>query len=239
MSDEDEENTCLMVRAFHIEGGSIGDPSLPPTSGDEYLRRVQEEYRKCPKVVVADIDTTRFLANRTVRIDSTGHWEPAPSGFAPSPQWQKKQVACFSEVRKKLANHRMVVKKADVKLPKIDDDAGWCKFCFGGNGVEGSTPLLSLVCSMSQPILEQVLGYHVSWMEVTGFTSQQGRWFYSLLACLEKPLTPETCSTLRSLARACATLRLKLSSNEDPRLSPLNLLITLVANYFDQKDLAE
>ena len=38
----------------------------------------------------------------------------------------------------------------------------------------------------------------------------QGRWFYALLVCLEKPLLPETTSLLRTLARLSATLRASL-----------------------------
>ncbi|XP_013792825.1 gem-associated protein 2-like [Limulus polyphemus] len=88
-------------------------------------------------------------------------------------------------------------------------------------------------------MIQQIINYHINWLEVTGFTAQQGRWFYALLSCLEKPLTPEACSSLRSLARACANLRASLETKEDPRLIPLNLLICLVARYFDQGDLAD
>jgi len=40
----------------------------------------------------------------------------------------------------------------------------------------------------------------------------QGRWFYALLACLEKPLHPEACALIRNLARHCASLRASLVS---------------------------
>ena len=40
----------------------------------------------------------------------------------------------------------------------------------------------------------------------------QGRWLYALLVCLEKPLAPEACSLLRTLARNCANLRASLVS---------------------------
>ncbi|XP_067135380.1 gem-associated protein 2-like [Centruroides vittatus] len=85
-------------------------------------------------------------------------------------------------------------------LPKIDDDIGWCQLCFGGHasnvqpgniiddddntsisGIDnklseknlketGVLPSLSIVCAMSQLLIEQVLNYHISWLEVTGFT---------------------------------------------------------------------
>lgn len=44
----------------------------------------------------------------------------------------------------------------------------------------------------------------------------QGRWLYSLLACLEKPLLPEAHSSIRQLARRCAQLRSTLASRSAP-----------------------
>ena len=38
----------------------------------------------------------------------------------------------------------------------------------------------------------------------------QGQWFYALLTNLQKPLTPESCSWLRQLARICSILRATL-----------------------------
>jgi survival of motor neuron protein-interacting protein 1 len=95
------------------------------------------------------------------------------------------------------------------------------------------------VAFISQATVKQVLKYHYDWMTVTGFTTEQGRWFYALLTCLEKPLEPEACSLLRDLARACSSVRATLESAEDPCLAPLNLLICLVARYFSQADLAD
>lgn len=63
----------------------------------------------------------------------------------------------------------------------------------------------------------------------------QGCWFYSLLACLEKPLLPEAHSSIRQLARRCAQLRSTLASRSAP---PVNLcqkvlvLLTLELFYF-------
>ncbi|GFR60838.1 gem-associated protein, partial [Elysia marginata] len=85
----------------------------------------------------------------------------------------------------------------------------------------------------------KVLEYHVNWLEATGFSRKQGRWFYALLANLQKPLMPEDCSWLRRLARLCSNIRAALESPEDPQLNELNLIICLVARYFEQRDLAD
>uniref|UniRef100_T1IKF6 Gem-associated protein 2 n=1 Tax=Strigamia maritima TaxID=126957 RepID=T1IKF6_STRMM len=140
-----------------------------------------------------------------------------------------------------------IKKNTTIDLPNMDDDVGWCRLCFGNVTTtaeketineDGLLPLVSIVCHMSQPLIEQVLDYHLAWFETTGFTEAQGRWFFALLACLEKPLTPDACSSLRTLVRYCANLRAAID-NDDARLPPLNLLICLVTRYFDQFDLAD
>lgn len=45
----------------------------------------------------------------------------------------------------------------------------------------------------------------------------KGRWLYSLLACLEKPLLPEAHSSIRQLARRCAQLRCTLVGSTPPQ----------------------
>jgi len=103
----------------------------------------------------------------------------------------------------------------------------------------GTPPLLSIVAFLDQCTVMQVLKYHYDWMTVTGFSIEQGRWFYALLVCLEKPLEPDVCSLLRDLARACSNLRAALDSPLDVTLSSLNLIICLVSRYFSQTDLAD
>ncbi|XP_022804116.1 gem-associated protein 2-like isoform X1 [Stylophora pistillata] len=153
-------------------------------------------------------------------------------------------------------------------LPRKSDSMGWCQFCLGeqiamkifgrkdnkktvndekaleGSNLqttnqEGTPPLLSVLLQINQATLLQVLEYHVEWLEEIGFSHDQGKWFYALLVCLEKPLLPETTSLLRTLARLCATLRASLESPYHQLVTPLNLMITLVSRYFGQSDLAD
>lgn len=259
----------LMTKAFYIEGHENEDYDLnsPPTSGLEYLRRVQQEARQCPNVVVAKIDPTHFSNKQTVKYNTGKGCLPAPSGYTPTVSWQKQQAAAFSTVRLAVTRHKMKLKKQGgvvtlpTNLPDSDDDAEWCRFCFGDKfqknvavnakfckagqclrdttNSTGMPPLLSIVTAMSQPLIERVMEYHISWFEATGFTPEQGQWFYALLSSLEKPLTPEACALIRTLARQCANLRANLDNSDDQRLVHLNLLICLVSRYFDQCDLAD
>jgi len=104
---------------------------------------------------------------------------------------------------------------------------------------EGNPPLVSVAMHLTQVMVETLLKHHFTYMNDRGFHVQQGPWIYALLALLQKPLTPDTCATLRDLARLCARLRSGLDSPTHPHLAPLNLFISLVARYFDQRDMAD
>lgn len=260
MSLSDSAADAIMPHVFQVvDSGDDLELDIPPTSGIEYLRRVQKEAKHCPDVVVADIDIKAFDELQTVRVKEGNGLSPAPAGMAPSRQWQQKQIAEFADVRQKLARYKAKQKRKDVqvtgpKLPNKEDVQKWCSLCFGEMQVSassreqrvpslqstgGSPPLLSIITQMNQPTIAKVLEYHINWFEATGFSHEQGQWFYALLVSLEKPLDPESCSLIRSLTRNCANYRAALPGLEHPHARPLNLLICFVARYFNQTDLAD
>nr|XP_042116514.1 gem-associated protein 2 isoform X2 [Peromyscus maniculatus bairdii] len=234
----------LMPRLLPVEPCDLTegfDPSVPPRTPQEYLRRVQIEAAQCPDVVVAQIDPKKLKRKQSVNISLSG-CQPAPEGYSPTLQWQQQQVVRFSAVRQ----------------PKSEDEEGWKKFCLGERlcaegavgpstnespGIDyvqiGFPPLLSIVSRMNQATVTSVLEYLSNWFGERDFTPELGRWFYALLACLEKPLLPEAHSLIRQLARRCSEVRLLVSSKDDERVPALNLLICLVSRYFDQRDLAD
>ncbi|XP_074645173.1 gem-associated protein 2-like [Tubulanus polymorphus] len=261
MSDIDDSSSLLGRAAFPIEPADDDedyDLDIPPTSGQQYLKRVLLEAQSIPGVVVARVDPAS-LKKPTITIPKVNDCPAPPQGFAPSLLWQHQQTADFSNIRQMIVHFKATNKnvKPNKNLPHKENAEEWCRLCFGRlivkNGTnlvnespqssaqlaDGTPPLMSIVAAMNQPTVLRVLEYHLKWLEATGFTEQQGRWFYALLASLEKPLIPEACSIIRSLARMCAHLRTALSGPEDPKLVHLNLLVCLVARYFDQMDLAD
>ncbi|XP_013787457.2 gem-associated protein 2-like [Limulus polyphemus] len=95
-----EDTDDLLQKALPVQDtGEDFNLDIPPTSGNEYLRRVQLEAKQCPSVVVAKIDTTQFSRQQTVKISYGSGLSPAPKGYAPFQHWQKKQVADFSKTR--------------------------------------------------------------------------------------------------------------------------------------------
>ncbi|KAL8567450.1 hypothetical protein ACOMHN_010041 [Nucella lapillus] len=239
-SDEDTSHNGLLEPALVVAddcADTAFDLDIPPVTGSEYLRRVREEAKKCPKIVVSDLDTSQYTQKQTVSIQSQNTM-PAPRGFAPLASWVKMQLEDFVALRQKILKFKSLLAKnevsmASVTLPQAGDMENWCRLCFGRlqlkatptdpeagettdtarltNDGTGTPPLLSIVVRMDQPTVISVLEYHVNWLEATGFTHKQGQWFYSLLAVLQKPLTPESCSWLRQLARICSVVRATLA----------------------------
>ncbi|XP_047915638.1 gem-associated protein 2 isoform X3 [Anser cygnoides] len=186
------------------------------------------EAARCPDVVVAQIDPKKLRKKQTVNISISG-CQPAPEGYSPTLKWQQQQVANFSAVRQSLNKHRNHWRSqhldSNVNMPKLEDEEGWKKFCLGERvyseidsrsdnenlGIDymkvGFPPLLSIVSRMNQATVTSVLEYLIIWFGEKKFTPELGRWFYALLACLEKPLLPEAHSLIRQLARRCSEVR--------------------------------
>ncbi|XP_074852927.1 gem-associated protein 2 isoform X2 [Carettochelys insculpta] len=236
-----EELMPRLLPVGHCDLTEDFDPTLPPRTPQEYLKRVQIEAAQCPDVVVAQIDPRKLRKKQTVNIALTG-CHPAPEGYSPTLKWQQQQVSNFSAVRQ----------------PKSDDEEGWKLFCLGerlyseaavavpGNenlGIDyikiGFPPFLSIVSRMNQATVTSVLEYLINWFGEKEFTPELGRWLYALLACLEKPLLPEAHSLIRQLARRCSEVRVLEENKNEEKVSALNLLICLVSRYFDQRDLAD
>ncbi|XP_033105648.1 gem-associated protein 2-like [Anneissia japonica] len=257
----------LMVQLLPV-ASEDGDLSKPPSSAEEYLRRVRLEAQACPDIAVANTKPDIFKNKQTRVISSSSGCIPAPKGFSPSVHWQLKEASNFAILRQKINQQREKlinnVKENQPTLPNPDNEGGWCKLCLGEEAHQllnvkrgipnasmdasiGSTsgvrygipPLLSMVAAMKQSTVTQVLDFQIGWLQTLGLSPNQGQWLYALLACLQKPLEPNAHSMLRTLARQCAALRASLDSIDDDRLPALNLLITLVARYFDQSDLAD
>ncbi|XP_034950878.1 gem-associated protein 2 [Chelonus insularis] len=229
--------------------GNIDDDmdfSVPPSSGEEYLKRVVLEAQQCDDVVVANIDRSKF--KKPTGITPLEGCVEAPSHFRPTVEWQNYQVADFSEVRMKMEGLKFErAESTDWKnnlptLPPANSSTEWIDFCLGASNqeTEAHQPSLSIILSMNQSMVEQVLEYLVDEVENKGtLTPQMGRWIYALLTIIEMPLDPDVCACLRTLARACSKLRASLTSEDDTQVSTMNLFICLVARYFKQLDLAD
>lgn len=65
------------------------------------------------------------------------------------------------------------------------------------------------------------------------------KWIYAGLGCLHLPLEPNMHHLLRQVARTCIKCRVHLEPEQIEIVAPLNLLICIITNNFDQTDLAD
>uniref|UniRef100_A0A182N931 Gem-associated protein 2 n=1 Tax=Anopheles dirus TaxID=7168 RepID=A0A182N931_9DIPT len=65
------------------------------------------------------------------------------------------------------------------------------------------------------------------------------QWIYAILACLIKPLEPYIHSVLRDIAKSCIALRNELKLEDEEKVLPLNLLISIISKHFNQSDLSD
>ncbi|XP_072024941.1 LOW QUALITY PROTEIN: gem-associated protein 2-like [Amphiura filiformis] len=130
----------LLKQAFPVEDNKGDDDHLfdstkPPTSAQEYLKRVRQEANRSPDVVVAKINRDVFRSKQTVTVSDSNGFLPAPSGYEPTLSWQRKQASEFSELRQRLGRHKTkLINQATQTKPTLPDDANedqWCRFCFG------------------------------------------------------------------------------------------------------------
>lgn len=87
-----------------------------------------------------------------------------------------------------------------------------------------------------------ILEFQVSWAESFGTISDaMGKWIYSLLTRIEKPLEPDVSSAIRSFCIVCSRQRAELIKEEKDMslVTALTLLICLGTKYFGQEDLAD
>lgn len=64
-SDDDDDEHHGMCTVLPVSDFTEYDPSRPPASGADYLRRVQLEAKKCPDLVVSDVDPLKFKDKQT------------------------------------------------------------------------------------------------------------------------------------------------------------------------------
>lgn len=263
--DFDQEEESGQQQALPVADFDNFDPSKPPVTGEEYLRRVQLEANNCPATVVADIETSQYDDNRNSFTNST---EPVtlPSIF--SIQIQETLAKDFNTLHNHLENLRWILeerkelKEDDTsQVPSVSDYNYWKLKCLGetvsidcesssdsqssstenrSQFKKSGTPSVNQLLALSQEDLLQLLEYQSKWITQYGFCEQNALWIYSILSCLQSPLNCDAYSLLRTLARAILK-KVTCSKEEIPKDSSISshLIICVIARCFNQWDLIQ
>lgn len=225
----------LKKPALYVEDPPANfDPYKVQTDGHSYIHQVRWEASRCEDVVTVPFEGKSF--ERTV-VNVLPDCQAIPSQFLPDISWQNQVIEYFKDVRCKVIKCMDSHVRSVQPLPKTANEKLWHEICVNGS----TAPLTRSVAEMHSSLVDCLLEYNVEWLQEQKILSPaQGQWIYALLARVDEPLCPDTCSTLRSLARECAKVRAQIVlGSSEPDVTPYNLIICLVANYFRQMDLAD
>ena len=96
---------------------------------------------------------------------------------------------------------------------------------------------LQIISNMKQSIITRLIEKHADWAStLEEIDVNQALWFYSLMSVVEKPLHPDSESSMRSFVLVCSKQR---SRQNNRKTRELDLIICIVAKYFGQADLAD
>lgn len=241
-SSSDDEGFELMRRpVLPVDDFTEYDPTVPPQTGAEYLRRVQLEAKKEPKIKVAP--NLREIRSRTLAVGSVTQMltseELDCDEFIPSkPKFRLSQSAIIQvitnfnclrgEVEQRRADHGE--QKIDMRRPK----KWWRNYCLVRKDEGGATkattskssyqpmlpysinlPRLSLLAQLNYSTILLLLKYFCQWIEEE-FTVGHGLWIYSLMATLDTDVqTGGVYNLLREIARLCSRIRHRIEVNLD------------------------
>ena len=168
-SDGDDE-ASLLRPAIPIAEGDVGDISVPPGDGLEYLRRVRRQQQALPAVVHARIDPERLrqaemkaaarplapgCASRgstmaAFAVAASATPQSVPRALLPRKAWQRQLLAEFAAASSRLQQDlqrggRGGSNAATHAMPDSGDALGWANWC------RGRPPKMPLVRALDQP----------------------------------------------------------------------------------------
>ena len=156
----------------------------------------------------------------------------APSRMLPSDEWQKSAVDDFTKLRNFLVS----------KFEENECSSSIQKYQV--QRILTELPKFSTVHNVSQSsklkILELMLDRMDTIEKGETITYEIGIWLYTTLATLLIPLEPNAYHLLREVARKCSKIRSNLEPDSTTdKYVPLNLIICIIARYFNQLDLSD
>jgi survival of motor neuron protein-interacting protein 1 len=102
----------------------------------------------------------------------------------------------------------------------------------------GHTPSTRLVLQLDQVLVRRVLSHLCHYVSEgwSPLAPERAAWLYALLAKLERPIHRDDAAILYSLLKKLTQVRATLKADERTNIASLNILIVLVAVYFEQGD---
>ncbi|GJN06803.1 hypothetical protein PR202_ga24567 [Eleusine coracana subsp. coracana] len=224
--DSDDEYEGILKPAFAVDGEPDFE-SGEPLDGFEYLRRVRWEAKQFPKVKVAKLDLN------AARMEQTSYMPEIPEmpKFSPdlraSKEWEDAFLTNFSETRHVFSELDNSDEPSISGVNKILSKPG-------SSSEHQTEPTPTMLCNLDSVSRAATLRNYIDMIQSLDSLSRNNcLWLFAFCVAVDTPLHAETCASLRSLLRKCATI-LSTKSEMDDEAVMLNILMTICGKYFGQ-----
>ncbi|KAJ3324580.1 gem (nuclear organelle) associated protein 2 [Boothiomyces sp. JEL0866] len=205
-------------------------PQRIPQTGEEYLAQVRQQAMTIPDWTTSKSEiegkTSTLLSNpRTLFIQATDPCKISPE-HCPSQGWIKERIQDFIKLRELVTSFPKELK------PKIkSDNQEWKKLMYNSNQV----PSFKYISALDQNRTMKLLECHSQWY--SNYQVNMNQWIYALLLRCDNLLEADNIHTLRKLASKIRQRRITLEFGSE--FIGCTLLITIIAYFYGQKDLAD
>ncbi|KFK37106.1 hypothetical protein AALP_AA4G213800 [Arabis alpina] len=234
--DNDDYNSILRP-AFAVDGEPDFD-SGPPEDGLEYLRRVRWEAKQIPNVRVAKIDESNYIKKeQSVYMPQIPEIPKCPEHLLPVKEWEDSLLSDFLDLRLALSEN---VDNGEDEIMSSQSTEYVLMGIFSKRlhtvTDESFSEVVSEIQGMDSVTRVSKLKKRICLVEnESGLVSSDFKWVVALCASVDTPLDADTCASLRSLLRKCASLR--ASEVEDEQVIIMaNMLITIAGRFFGQME---
>ncbi|KAL6662167.1 hypothetical protein ACP70R_000026 [Stipagrostis hirtigluma subsp. patula] len=224
--DSDDDYDGILKPAFAVDG----DPDFEsgePLDGFEYLRRVRWEANQIPRVKVAKIDLSTARKAQTPYMPEIPDIPKCSPDLRASKEWEDAFIMQFSETR-------LVFSELDNSEEPSISSTTKASSKPRSSSEPQADPTLTMVRNMDAVSRAATLRNYIDMIQSLDTLSRNNcLWLFALCTAVDTPLDAETCASLRSLLRKCATI-LATKSEMDDEVIMLNILMAISGRYFGQ-----
>uniref|UniRef100_A0ACD5ZAE0 Uncharacterized protein n=1 Tax=Avena sativa TaxID=4498 RepID=A0ACD5ZAE0_AVESA len=224
--DSDDDYDGILKPAFAVDGEPDFE-SGEPLDGFEYLRRVRWEANQIPRVKVAKIDLGAARKEQTPYMPEIPDIPKCSPDVCASKEWEDCFITYFSEAR-------LAFSELDYSDGPSVSGAPKNSWKPGSSPEMQTDPTLTMIRNMDAVSRATTLRNYTDMIQSFDTLSRNDcLWLFALCVAVQLPLDAETCASLRSLLRKCATI-LAAKTEMDDEVVMLSILMAISARYFGQ-----
>ncbi|GJQ12139.1 hypothetical protein GpartN1_g3930.t1 [Galdieria partita] len=246
-----DSDTLELRQALPVSEGDLGDLSLPPSTPEQYLRRVRQEARSLP-----DVACWQEWYSQNVDSEVTESQSPREEPKYTHEEFEFLNNEDHMERFKQVRNCIAMCEGSDfskVELPEATDVKAWESLCWSSEGNKPEVysmdklPMFELSsldhlrCTSLIRLFENWLRTDCSTRSVLESFKMEEElsrlaWLFGILAALNPPLDADTEASIRSILRHLIWKKRQYESipTDSSLINVVQMLIAVVCNEFHQ-----